>query len=216
MKTKSCLFAIGCLCAAIGAQAQGTLVITPSSMGAITTDFYDDHQTFTFPTPTTPLANYTAVRVTFRAPDGYAWQVLPGHDFTCSVAYTAPATDDYPTAGYSFNFVPGMSSSVSGGLVDQRLSESSFGFDAAFQFVGSVEFTDLSITLYYYPGHDWQIAQRPMAPFDKAFFDIYKYPGEDRGQHLFLVPVPEPGAAALAVLGAGLAVIRASGKSSLI
>ena len=208
MKTKPCLLVIGCLCAAISAHAQGTLILTPSSVGDITGG---GHQNFTFPTPSTPLANYNSVQVTFKAPDGYAWHVLSGHALECVVAYSAPGDDDYPTASYSFDFAPGMSSSVSAGI-SERLSESSFGFDAVFQFGDTVEFTELDVTLQYYPGHDWQIAQRPMSPFDQAYFYAHTaYISEPTDtQRLWFVPIPEPGAATLAGLGVGIAVVSSS------
>ena len=171
------------------------------------------NQTFTFPTPTTPLANYTAVQVSFMAPEGYAWHVLAGHALECVVAYSAPGDDDYPTASYNFDFAPGMSSSVSGGI-SKRLSESSFGFDALFQFRDTVEFTELDVTLQYYSGHGWQIAQRPMAPFDQAYFYAHtRYITEPTdAQRLWFVPIPEPGVMALAGLGAGLAMVRFAGR----
>ena len=219
MKTKSSLLLIGCLCATTAAHAQGTLVVSPSSMGDIQNNWpdYGDSQSITFPTPTTPLANYTAVQVRFSAPSGYAWQITPSRDqwtLNCSIAYSAPGTDDYPSADFSFNFVPGMSSSVSGGIVDQRLSESSFGFDAAFQFGGGVEFTDLIITLNYVSLHAWQIAQRPMAPFDQSLMKLTYLNAPDPDQHLLLVTVPEPNFAGFAIvgLGAGLATVRFAGR----
>lgn len=224
-KKLNCL--LGCLGASlVAAHGQGTLTFTPSSFGDIqtypdpTTAALATSQSATFPTPAVSLANYTAVKVTFSAPSGYAWLVsndggyLNNYLLDCAVAYSSPGTDYHQTADYSFEFVPGMSSSVSGGVVSQRLSESSFGFDAQFQFGGIVEFTSLSITLHYVPGHDWQTAQRPLSPFSQASISVLPtYNGPLPVQNMFLVTVPEPNATAQLLLGAGVAVaMRVSGR----
>ena len=220
MKTHQSLLLVGCLCATTAAHAQGTLVISPSSMGAVipgTWPHTTDSQDFTFPTPAVSLGNYSAVQVKFSAPSGYAWRITPsslaGRAFDCSVYYTAsPEADYFLSADYSFNFVAGMDSEVSGGVTGARVNETSFGFDSDFQFAGNVQFTDLTITLHYDPGHDWQVAQRPLGSFDTSSMKLTYYGVPDPNQDLLLVPIPEPSVATLAGLGAGLATVRFAGR----
>jgi hypothetical protein len=214
------LLLIGLLGCTVAARAQGTFTFTPSSMGPIIPGnwpYTTDTQSFTFPTPAISLANYNSLQATFSAPSGYAWQVTPsllaGWAFNCVASYQllGDPMDYHQTADYSFNFVPGMANTVSGGVTSQRLSEQSFGFAAAFQFGGNVEFTGLTVTLHYATQHDWQVAQRPLSQFSEAYMKLTYYGVPDPSQHLLLVPTPEPSVAALAVLGAALAMIATSG-----
>ena len=212
MKTKSCLLVIGCVCATTAAHAQGTLVLAPSSMG----ELVNDHQIFTFPTPTTPLANFGAVQVVFTSPEGYAWKVIEGHGVTCSLDYSDPGYNpESPTMAYEFDFLPGTVPQVSVGSLNGRLSESSFGFYSGFYFADGAVFTSLTITMGYYSQHDWQIAQRPMSPFSNAYFNSPASSMNDPtyGQRLTVIPIPEPNL--LALLGAGIMMLwsaRCSGR----
>ena len=207
MITRPYLLAIGCLCATLTSHAQGTLILTPSSVN-LTIGPYQDQANFTFPTPTVSLANYAGESVTFSAPSGYAWRFDPSVAPTLEsyVCYgTAPST--MPNNGgaiSTFTFVAGMASTVTDSISEWD-SETAFGSDHHYQFGALVEFTALTVSASHYVSLDMYQRQLPLDPFTQAFLDGST--GQLNGG-LTLVPIPEPGFATLNVLMLACAGIR--------
>ena len=194
---------LGCLCAALTAHGQGTtLLISPSSVD-LTIGPYVDRATFTFPTPSVSLANYGGASVTFSAPAGYAWRFDPSmaSGLECYIAYGAQLSGVHGGTPYTFDFVPGMESTIMTSPSDLTAwdSETSFGFDQVFHFAGIAEFTGFTVTTGHSVTQDEYDRQTPMSPFDHAYLNGSS--GNLNGG-LTLVPIPEPSVAALAVLGA--------------
>jgi hypothetical protein len=206
--------AIG-LCAAlapVSGRAQRSLHLFPSSMGELTTAPYNNRQTFTFPTPSVSLASYGGIRVTFNAPTGFAWRVDPSKmsGLECYILYGSSPTPDqigYGGTHYSFDFVPGMSGTVSipWAQSDQSWdSETGFGLDVDFWFGGTVEFTSFTVSEAHYVSLDMYQRQLLLSPFVSAYLDGGS--AQVRGG-LTLVPIPEPGAVALVPLGLGAMMV---------
>ena len=206
MKTKPYLLAIGCLCATLAADGQGTTLLIPSSSVDLTIAPYQDRAEFTFSTPSVSLANYNAVQVTFNAPPGYAWRMDPSIGvLECYASYGAQFVDAYGGSLGTFAFVPGMASTVTDSLSDPVwTSSTAFGFDHHYQFGNTVEFTALTLTVGYAVLLSDYEAQAPLAQFTQAYFD-----GQSQiSPALTLVPIPEPSVAALNVLMLACAGIR--------
>jgi hypothetical protein len=213
MKIKSYVL-IASFCGSVTTTyGQGTLSLDSSSMGQVyVTAGYN--QDFAFPSPTVSLAYYNAVRVTFSAPAGYAWLVVPdmnpvqgGGNLYCSIAYGTPdAENGFDSVDCSFSFVPGMSNSVSGSFSGSQLWEHSFNIDGAFTFGGAVEFTALTMTLHYVPVPGWQEDGRLLDPFSHAHMEA------DIDSTPFLLAIPEPDLAPFVAVGISMVIVMASGR----
>jgi hypothetical protein len=217
MNRKAYLLALGWLCASLtAAHSQGTLTLASSSVD-LSIAPYQNRANFTFPTAAVSLANYGGVQVTFSAPSGYAWRFDTSRSMSldCYLLYGAAPTPDQIGYGgnlYTFDFVPGMGNTVSTPLASNSNqtwdSETGLGFHDTFQFGGNVEFTGFTVRVAHSVLQGEYGRQLSLSSFDHAYLD-----GQSQASPaLTLVPIPEPGIAAFAGLGAGLAVIRASGK----
>ena len=201
-------FVLGCLCAALTAHGQGTTLFISSSSVDLTIHNYYDHADFTFPTPLVSLANYGSESVTFSAPSGYAWRFDPAiaPSLECYISYGNPPILGYGGPLGQFTFVPGMAGNVIYSYSDPGMdSETGFGFDHHYTFDRTVEFTDLTVTMPHLGSIDAYARQLPLSPFSQAYFDASAL----SDPALTLVPIPEPGVAAL--VGLGLVLI-ASGR----